>query len=387
MFTGAPGDSGPSYVIAVNDEVILAGTDASVRAAVDSNGEGKLADDDEFKAAFRLASDDYVLFTFLDYKSLLASSMSAGSSSLNSTAVDDELMALVPAWFGAVGRFENDAFVTNAAFASIDVGFDANNKKSTLLGMAPPTTIAYTEVHDVGAAITALLDRFRGLPEVQQAIDELDSATGIGLEGIVGWWGDAAVVVSQGDDGLLGAGLLIHPTDRAAADTAFQTLRSLIAFGGGQAGVTLRDVPYGNTTITVVDFSNASGMSADQLPPGYEAEIAYAVTDDVVVIGYGQAFVESVLDTGPGPSLADDSRVASLVDRVGAENLGLTFVDVRAVRELLETVAAADVPTEEWNEYIKEYQPFLLPFDAFVSSTREDGDLNRIQAIQTVSKP
>ena len=59
-------------------------------------------------------------------------------------------------------------------------------------------------------------------------------------------------------------------------------------------------------------------------------------TKDVVVIGYGQAFVESVLDAGPGPSLADDPRVASLVKRVGEENLGFTFVDIRAIRELFE---------------------------------------------------
>ena len=39
---------------------MLAGTDAAVKAAVDSNGNGKLADDDQFKAAFKLATDDYV---------------------------------------------------------------------------------------------------------------------------------------------------------------------------------------------------------------------------------------------------------------------------------------------------------------------------------------
>ena len=57
------------------------------------------------------------------------------------------------------------------------------------------------------------------------------------------------------------------------------------------------------------------------------------------MIGYGQSFVESVLDAGPGPSLADDARVSALVKRVGEENLGFTFLDVRRARELFEALS------------------------------------------------
>lgn len=392
LFTPPDEGFGREFAIAVNDEVILLGGDDAVRKAVDSKGDGRLADDEEFRAAFRVAADDYVTFTFIDYKSSLAAYLDrleamGGGDVLDSTAIDDELVSLVPAWFGSVGRFEDDALVANSAFPAVDIGYDAHNKKSTLLGWAPPSTIAYGEVHDAGAAINALLERFRKLPEVSKALQQLDATTGIGLDGILGWWGDTALVVSEDGSGHLGGGLIIAPADATKAHAAADTLRGLLALGGGQAGIKLTDVQHGDATITVVDFSAAMDGDGGSLPPGYKAELAFTFTDQVVVVGYGQGFVESVLDAGPGPSLADDARVTDLVKRVGEDNLGFTFLDVQRARELIESLAKAQTTPEKWNEYVKEYQPFLLPFDAVAGSIREDGDLNRAPAVVTVSQP
>ena len=153
------------------------------------------------------------------------------------------------------------------------------------------------------------------------------------------------------------------------------------------AGVELRDVQHGDTTITVLDFSGASGYAEGDLPPGYEPEIAWAVTPEVVVVGYGQAFVESVLDAGPGPSLADDARVSGLLDRVGDENLSFTFLDLRAARELVEPLMREGMSPEEWSQYETEIKPFLLPFDAMAASLQKDGDLDRGSSVITVTKP
>ena len=251
----------------------------------------------------------------MDYQASLASYLDmikslGGSDALDKTAVDDELVSLVPAWFGSVGRFESDALVASSAFPSVDIGYDGHNKKSTLLGWAPPDTIAYGEVHDAGAAITALLDRFRKLPEAKQVLDQVDATTGIGLNGIFGWWGDTALVVSADSAGKLGGGLVISPTDAAAAKTAADSLRGLLAIGGGQAGIKLHDVQHGDATITVVDFSGAAGHAGRPSRPATSPRSRSRSPTEVVVIGYGQSFVESVLDAGPGPSLADDARVS-----------------------------------------------------------------------------
>jgi hypothetical protein len=120
------------------------------------------------------------------------------------------------------------------------------------------------------------------------------------------------------------------------------------------------------------------------VPPGVKAEIAYAVTDDVVVLGYGAAYVNAVLDAGPGPSLAEDARFKGLLGRVGAENLGLTFVDVQGIRGLLEPLVKAEIPADEWAKYEKEFLPYIQPLDAFISSARVDGGLNRLPMAFTV---
>jgi hypothetical protein len=378
-------DTGLSVI--VTDKVMLAGTDAAVRAAFDSKGEGKLADDAEFKAAFATVSRDYVSFSYTEFRALLQSvvNMGAAGAGLESTTIDDELLTLVPAWQASSFRFENDSLVGDAAYPSIDIGFDAKNKKSSLIGHAPPGTIAYAESHDIGPALKAILDRFRNMPELREGFGRVDSAVGVvgGFDGLFGWWGDVAVAISKDADGAIGGGLLIQPTDAAAAKRTFDTLRSFVVLAGSGSGIELRDVEHAGATITVVDLT-AIAESSGELPPGVKAEIAYTVTDDIVVIGYGEAFVASVLDAGLGPSLADGARFPDLAKRAGEENIGLSFVDVAAIRDLVEPLAKDAAPSDTWAFYEREIRPYLLPFDAFVSGARVDGDLDRLTQVVTV---
>lgn len=387
IYTISGGSAEFGFAFIITDKVILAGTDAGVRAAFDSKGEGKLADDAEFKAAFGTVSRDYVGFSYTEYRALLQSfvSMAWAGSGLNTTTVDDELLSMVPTWQASSFRFEDDALVGDSAYPSVDIGFDAKNKKSTLLGHAPPGTILYAEAHDIGPALLALIDRFRQMPDLRESFGQIDSTVGVagGFDGLLGWWGDGAVVVSKDAAGSIGGGLLIQPTNAADAKRTFDTLRSFLVLAGGGSGIELRDVAHGGATITVIDFSDALGSNAG-LPPGVKAELAYAVTDEVVVIGYGEAFVASVLDAGPGPSLADDSRVAGLVKRVGEENIGVSFIDVRAIRDLVEPLVKAEVPADKWAFYEREVRPYILPFDALVSAGRVDGDLDRLTQVITV---
>ena len=98
-----------------------------------------------------------------------------------------------------------------------------------------------------------------------------------------------------------------------------------LALGGAQQGITVTDEDYNGTTITIVDLGDISKLAGDgrlrtsrcsPLPAGH-VEIAYAVTDEVVVIGSGPGFVKHVLDTTPATSLAANDDYKKLVDRVG----------------------------------------------------------------------
>jgi hypothetical protein len=315
IYTLGDSGSGASFALAVTDKVLLGGSDAAVRAAIDSKGEGKLADDAEFKAAFGSVSQDYVGFGYIEYRSLLKSMVAmSGASGLETTTVDDELIALVPEWQASSMRFEDDALVGSTAFPSIDIGYEAKNKKSTLIGHAPAGTIVYAESHDIGPALLAVVDRFRQMKDLQEAFRQIDSAAGVvgGFDGAFGWWGDAAVVISKDAAGSIAGGLLIAPSDATAAKRTFDTLRSFVVLAGGGSGIDIRDVAHGDATITVIDLSEAAEASGAQLPPGVKAEIAYAVTGDVVVIGYTEAFVASPTTRGSPRSSSASARRTSV---------------------------------------------------------------------------
>ena len=376
-----------SISFAVTDKVLLGGSDAAVRAAIDSKGEGKLADDPEFKAAFATVTGDYLGFSYTEYRALLQSllGLAGAGSPLGTTTVDDEILAMVPAWQAATFRAGDDAILGEVVFPSIDFGYDAKNKRSTLIGQAPPGTVLYAEGHDIGAALTALLERFRNMPDLRDTFGQIDQSAGMigGFEGLFGWWGDVSLVAARTSDASFGVGLMIAPTDLEAANRTAATLRSLLVLAGGGVGIEVRDVQHAGTTVTIVDFSQAT-TGTEPLPPGVKAEIAYAVTKDVVVIGYGQSFVTDVLDAGPGKSLADDARFTDLVKRVGEENLGLSFVDVQGLRGLLEPLARQAADDTEWAFYEREIKPYIEHLDAFISSARVDGDLDRLPQVFTV---
>src|SRR4029453_10624505 len=93
--------------------------------------------------------------------------------------------------------------------------YDAHNKKSVLLGWAPADTVAYSEAHDVGPAILALVDRFRQPPEPRDSFGQVDQSAGIvgGFDGLFGWWGDTAVAIADDGSGGIEGGPPDFPTD------------------------------------------------------------------------------------------------------------------------------------------------------------------------------
>jgi hypothetical protein len=378
------------FVIAISDKVMLAGDETAVKAAVDSNGNGPLSQDADMKAALATIDRDYVALTVMRtrayFDQLLKSFPGSASSVLASSQIDDTVLGMVPAWQAAAVRFEDDALVTSSTNPSWKLGYDTSNRAGALLGHVPASTLLYYDTHDVGPALTALLAKFRALPETKPFFDQMDQALALvgGFDAAVGWWGDTAFVMSKNGDGTLGGGLVIQPRDAAAADRLLGTLRTFLSIAGANSGLVARDEDHNGTKITVVDFSSMPGMKASEIPAGYKAEFAWASNKDVTVVGYGRDFVASVLDAGPSSSLAADNRFKGLIGRVGAENIGSGFVDVRAIRELLETLVKPQVPAADWTRYETDIKPYLEPLDAIVQATHKDGTTDRSSSVVTV---
>ena len=388
------GDKAMTAAFAIlGGDVAVAGDVASVKAAVDTKGSQSLASDPNFKAAEKSAKGDYIGFAYVNTKALF-SSMLAASDGLGTKvpAIGDSLAALVPEWTSYQIRVESDALVGVATNPHVDRGFGpTTNRVNKVVDHVPSTAIALAAGNDVGATWEGLFTQLGKDASTKDAVDAIDGVAGVfgGVPEALGWIGDAGVVVNQAGSDLEG-GLVIVPTDPAKATKLFTTLRSFIALGGASAGVTVRDETYGDATITIVSVdlgslgAMAGGLSGGttdglKLPAG-KLDLAFAVTDQVVVIGSSPDFVKHVLDTDAGSSLASTDSFKSAAGRVGKDVTGLTFVDIASAR----TLAEGTMPADELAKYTKDVKPFLEPFDAFGATTTVGGDLDTITTVITV---
>jgi hypothetical protein len=376
----------------------VAGDVVSVKAAVDTKGVSTFATEAGPKAAIGSMTRDHIGFVYVGLRSLLdwsneLTTSASGASGMAVTPVSVAILKAVPDWGAYWLRLESDAVVLEAVAPKPETPIGpTDNRASAMVKHVPASAIVAGISNDYGKTLMQTLDLYKAEPSLKPMLDQLESALGLvgGAQGAFGWAGDSAVVINVAD-GTPEGGLLIAPTDKAGADRLFTSLRSFIALGGAQQGITLRDETYNGTTITIVDAGDlgrllgTSGATVGRLPvPTGNVEIAYAVTDDVVVIGSGSAFVKHVLDTTNATSLESSDRYKKLADRAGT-GASTTFVDVTAIRELIEKAAAGGTAgAAALAKYQTDVKPFLEPFDALVASGSVNGDMTRTRVFITV---
>ena len=137
-------EGGGSFAIAVNDKVMLAGTTAAVKAAVDGGGKGTLEQNDDVKAALATVDKDYVVFSVTRTRALAEQYVKLIAVTqpgiLDQTQIDETVLGMIPAWQASTGRFENDAVVMTSVNPAWAIGFDGANRASTLVGHVPAKT-------------------------------------------------------------------------------------------------------------------------------------------------------------------------------------------------------------------------------------------------------
>jgi hypothetical protein len=309
------------------------------------------------------------------------------------------MVALVPEWAAFRLRVEGDGLVMDSALPHVAAAPGPNeNHANGVAAYAPPSTIALAAGNDFGTTLRESIALYRQDPSMAEAFKEIDQAAGIigGLDENVAWLGDTGLVIAPSADSVEG-GIISIPTDATAGRKLLTTLRSFVNLGGSQYGISAREEQYAGTTITIIDLGTAKDLAAlgglvagmpvpddvtSDLPTGH-VEISYASPDGVVVVGSSPDFVKHVLDAGKGQSLADDARFSGLLERVGATHTGVGFVDIAAVRTLVES-HLSDATAAERAEYEESVKPFLTPFDAFIASSVIGGDLDEQHALITV---
>ncbi|HEY7736606.1 MAG TPA: DUF3352 domain-containing protein [Candidatus Limnocylindrales bacterium] len=375
------------------DKVLLVGDVTSVKASLDAAGRSSFASNDGMRAARAGIKGDHLGFMFLDFKAYVdwieRSAESFGGVGMGMGSFDESMRAYLPDWIAGGLRAEGDALALDSVMPHLSTNPIKENKTGQVADHLPPTTFLLGDAHEFGLTLDSVMDVYRKDPATADAFKQVDDALGTlgGFEAVFGWMGETGMAVSRTADGIEG-GVVVVPNDQAAAERLLTSLRSFAQLGGAQMGIVVREETYAGQTITIVDFGDigerlGSG-AAPGLPTGLQGriEVAYTATDGAVIVGSGPGFVRSAIDAGPGKSLAEDARYRGLVDRVGAQNAGVSFLDMTAMRELLEQLAIDN--GMDMAEYEREYKPYLLPFDALISANLVGGDVDHGRALITV---
>ncbi len=357
----------PAY--AVIGPVLAMGDLDSVKASIATNGKSGLPTDAQFQEAEASVSGDRLAFAYLDAAAITDAAIDlAGAAAEMLPELPATITDLQVPWAVMALRAEDGSFIVDTRSPHVAAMGAPKNAKSTLPDMLPPTTVFLAEGHDVGEALARTKQQLASEPSLKDGVKQVEEALQIlgGFEAVTGWMGEAGIAITLDGEDIAG-GLLVTPTDAAAADRLFTQLNGFIAFGGAQVGLEATEVDYKGTTIHVLDLSGIAAMGGEALGTDLpaDASIAYAVTDDVVVLGYGTDFVKAVLDAKDGESLADQDRFASALAQAGVEHASLVWLDIAAVRGAVEGM----IPNEMKTDYEKEFKPYLVGFDALIGTT------------------
>jgi len=125
-----------------------------------------------------------------------------------------------------------------------------------------------------------------------------------------------------------------------------------------------------------VDLSGLGGLvgqaSNGAVAAPTDLKLAYAVTDQVVVLGVGTSFVKGVIDASAGESLADTERFSTALTQAGKEHASLFWLDVAAARGFVEGM----VPTADRSAYDTNAKPYLEAFDTVIGTTIPGDDID-----------
>jgi Protein of unknown function (DUF3352) len=376
----------------VGGKVVVFGDVASVKAAIDSNGNSGFASEPGPKAAFASVEGDYVGFSYVALRPLLdwstgsPDAAGSGAGTATTAAMTDTLRKLVPDWMAYWVRFESDALVVQGSAPKPELAIGpTQNHASAAIDHVPGDAVFALTSNDVGATVQAALDAYKSDPNIGPMLDGLDQALGLvgGADSALGWIGDVAVAIEV-VDGEPAGGLIIVPTDEAASKQLLTTLKTFIALGGGQAGVSTSDESYQGATITTVDLSGVAGLAGGAGLPidAGTIQISFTEADGVVVVGSGPDFVKSVLDTTDTTSLGHDQTWSQLSSEAGPSTSTM-YLDIDAVRGLIES-AMTDAGQSVGKDYETDIKPFLTPFESLFAAGSVDGDLTRSDLIVTV---
>ncbi|MCI0583101.1 MAG: DUF3352 domain-containing protein [Chloroflexi bacterium] len=347
---------------AVHERFLLVGSTGSIEAGIDARLDAKGVDTNKtYREARGKLEGDQLASIFIEmdplYDAILAA---AGPLGMSMTTLPEGL------WIIEGIRVVDDALIleawASATASTLPSGAPttAPAAESLFATRLPADTLGYLELHGVGASVEQILAVLGSEPTMAESLQAFEDAlrTLGGTDNLTGWIEDLALAVLPTDDAV-GAVVLIRGTDAETAAARLTQIRNLVVLGSTGSDITLRDSDHNGVTVTTVDLGDASGLlgvaGVPASPTGERLEIAFAVRDDLVIIGGGGGLVERILDVEAGSSLATSGTYDRIIDIAGAKNDMQLFVALDSTLALVERL----LPAEQQEMWTTELKPYL----------------------------
>jgi uncharacterized protein DUF3352 len=383
-FTIRSADETEGAYALTDDQVVIAADADGVRAALDAHAEGS-GTLDEVAEMQRLVAQlpaDWLAFATYDFTELMAQASGAAASASPEMAAAVEAILEHQSLRGAM------AFSAAGERLLFDVATDPPtgplapvNADRGLAAEVPSDALYYSEASNVGASLVAIIeplkDAVAGMPGGEEQVAMLEAALGADLTELVSWIGDAAIMIGADGTSPYG-GLLAVPTDVEAAQRRLNQLASFASLAASDptSGITVDEAEVAGETVTTIGWEDPAAVDDPFVPAPSGIVVEFTVTEDRALIGIGTGFVETVLTQDPESSLASLGRYRDAVEQLGgADNAGVTWVDLRATIEVVEGAFGPMLAMAGDDTYETEVRPWLLPLDRIVGVTRLEGDV------------
>lgn len=374
---------GGAYAL-TDDQLVLGSSADEVRAALDTHaaGTGTLSDLADMARLTEQLPDDWLAFVSYDMTGIMAQAFSeAGTAEPEMAAALESLMEHQSLRGAMAVSAAGDRLILDAATDPPTGPFEVANEDRGLADEVPSDTLYYSDAGNVGPAlsgvIASLKEAVAASPEGSEQLRVAEAALGADLEDLVSWIDDMAIAIGY-DGAQPYGGLVLVPSDTDAARRRLDQIGSFASLAAldPTSGISVDEREVAGVTITTVRWAAPDeSMSMFAVPLGIAIE--YAVTDDRALIGFGDAFVGRVLELDASASLASEPRYADAVAGAGgAENAGVTWVDLAGAREAVEDALGPLIGAAGGGDaYEAEVRPWLLPLDRIVSVSRLEGDV------------
>jgi hypothetical protein len=338
----------------VFDGFVVAGTEAGVKAAIDTSKDGSpLADSDAYDFATEDVSDDRLGLLFVNSPQLLKNNTNAA--------------ATVPDNFKRV--FETPTVVTvdadedGVAFEGSVPQGSANvlpflGQGSELIEDLPADSWLAMAQPDFDKTLDFFIGSAAGFAGGREVIErQFKAATGLDLQrDVLDWMGDFAVFVRGSGENNVNGALIIETSDEAASGRLIERLRKLAETQADNPGdrVVPLSAPGGGEGFTLVS-------------PSIPRPLHLFQRGGRVVLAFGdEAAAEGVEASQPLGESADFTQAA---ESLGDYDVSF-YVAVQPILDLVESTAAAS--DADWQKA----KPYLEPLDALVGGTSgESGGL------------